>query len=151
MKFIREVPMNVLEGGASYMTQHPIISGLGAAAGLGLGASAMFPGPTSSPAQILAATEMDKTLLLDDLARSGQFSGEEMLALSSLPKDEIISYLSNDDRGGNAFAGILGASAGIGGVAMAYPAAQNFVDTRLMTPQGYSRAQARAQAQAMGV
>ena len=129
-KTIREFPMSALEAGANFVIDHPVYSGLGAAAGLGLGASAMFPSPTSNPAQILTATEMDKNLLLDDLARSGKFSGEEMLALSKLSQDEIISYLSNTNRSGNPLAALLGASAGIGAVMMGRPYAEEFANNR---------------------
>ena len=130
-KTIRQVPLSALEAGANFVIKHPVYSSLGAAAGLGLGASAMFPSPTSTPAQILTATEMDKNLLLDDLARSGKFSGEEMLALSKLSQDEIISYLSDSNRGSNPLAGLLGASAGIGAVMMSRPHAWSFVENQM--------------------
>jgi len=131
IKAIRQVPLSALEAGSNFVIDHPIYSGLGAAAGLGLGASAMFPNPTSNPAQILTATEMDKNLLLDDLAQSGKFSGEEMLALSKLSQDEIISYLSNTNRSGNPLAALLGASAGIGAVMMGRPHARSFVENQI--------------------
>ena len=145
LKAIRQVPLSALEAGSNFVIDHPIYSGLGAAAGLGLGASAMFPSPTSTPAQILTATEMDKNLLLDDLARSGKFSGEEMLALSKLSQDEIISYLSDSNRGSNPLAGLLGASAGIGAVMMGRPHARSFVKN-----QAARRAAMAAEAAAQG-
>lgn len=119
-KFIREVPANMLGNVTAYMERHPFLTG-GAAAlgGAALGGSLM-PTDTYSEQDILKLSQMDKSLVLDQMARSGKFSNEELLAASTLSNDELMSYLAQSNNSYGVTGGILGGAAGLaGGIGLA--------------------------------
>ena len=79
-----------------------------------------MPTDTYSEQDILKLSQMDKSLVLDQMARSGKFSNEELLAASTLSNDELMSYLAQSNNSYGVTGGVLGGAAGLaGGIGLA--------------------------------
>jgi hypothetical protein len=76
---------------------------------------------------------MDKSLILDQMARSGKFSNEELLAASALTNDELMSYLAQSNNSSGVTGGILGGAAGLaGGLGLVNASRNRWNTTRAM-------------------
>lgn len=131
---IRQVPIDMLDGVTAYMADHPFLTG-GAATlgGMALGSSLM-PASTYSEQDILKLNQMDKSLILDQMARSGKFSNEELLAASALTNDELMSYLAQSNNSSGVTGGILGGAAGLaGGLGLVNASRNRWNTTRRMS------------------
>lgn len=132
LKAIRQVPISMLDNATAYMADHPFLTG-GAVTlgGMALGGSLM-PADSYSEQDILKLGQMDKSLVLDQMARSGKFSSEELLAASALSNDELMNYLAQSNNSYGFTGGVLGGAAGLAGGLGLVNASRNRWNTRPM-------------------
>ena len=131
-KTIRQIPVNMLDNTTAYITDHPFLTrGAATLGGIALGSSLM-PANTYSEQDILKLGQMDKSLVLDQMARSGKFSSEELLAASALSNDELMNYLAQSNNSYGFTGGVLGGAAGLAGGLGLVNASRNRWNTRPM-------------------
>lgn len=115
---LRQVPAEYLGKAKNYLIANPWHVGGGTAVLGGLAGAVMAPPTGYSPQEIIAASQTDKDLLIDQMARQGIYSNEELLAASKLSSDELVQFLAQQQRTpGNAGLGFLvgaGVGAGLG-------------------------------------
>lgn len=132
-KTIRQVPIDMLDNATAYMADHPFLVGGAATAGGTLLGGSLMPANSYSEQDILKLNQMDKSLVLDQMARSGKFSNEELLAASALSNDELMNYLAQSNNSYGITGGVLGGVAGLaGGLGLVNASRNRWNTTRAM-------------------